>query len=387
MEILNKSKLKIAQVVCLLPPRAGGIAMVAHSYAEQLSKRGHDVTVFVPRHKSKDAKKRYKVKALIPPLKIGLGAIMPQLMWRLWKFDIVHFHYPLFGSSVFVALLKRLRGSKMKLVLTYHMDVNLTGWRKLYEMVCRSFFLDFILKAADKIIVSSEDYIENSRIQDYYFKNINKFEEIPFGVAKVFKPERKDVALLNKYGLSESDKIVMFVGGLGASHYFKGINYLVKAFTHIKDEQVKCLIVGNGNLKQHYERLTKRLKLEKRIKFTGYGEPEMMPKYFNLADVFILPSINNSEAFGIVLIEAMACGKPVIASNLKGVRSVVDTGINGLLVEPKNSRDIANKIDYFFENPDRLTKFGKNCLESVEKKYRWSVVIDKLEKIYYKLIK
>ena len=83
----------------------------------------------------------------------------------------------------------------------------------------------------------------------------------------------------------------------------------------------------------------------------------------------------------------MACGKPLIASNLKGVRSVVDVGINGILVEPKNSRDIANKINYLFQNPDKITSFGKSGLESVEKKYRWSVVTDKLEKIYYKLLK
>ena len=387
MESLNKSKLKIAQVVCLLPPRAGGIAMVAHSYAEQLIKRGHDVTVFVPKHKGQNSEKKYKVKTLFTPIKIGLGAILPQLLWRLWSFDIVHFHYPLFGSSVFVAILKKLRGSKMKLVLTYHMDVNLTGWRKVYEVLCRTFFLDFILSSADKIIVSSEDYVENSRIQDFYFKNIDKFAEIPFGVPKLFKPEQKDHELLKLHGLSADDKIVLFVGGLGASHYFKGVNFLIKAFSHIEDEQIKCLIVGGGNLKADFEKLSKRLGLEKQVKFSGYVEPSLMVKYFNLGDVFILPSINSSEAFGIVLIEAMACGKPLIASNLKGVRSVVDVGINGILVEPKNSRDIANKINYLFQNPDKITSFGKSGLESVEKKYRWSVVTDKLEKIYYKLLK
>lgn len=380
--------IKIAQVVCILPPEAGGIGMVAHSYADQLKRRDYDVTVFVPApRRDVKADKAYKVVTLWPWLRSGLGAVMPQLFWRLWSFDIIHFHYPLFGSAFIIACLKKIRGEKIKLIITYHMDVNLDGWRKAYENIFRKLLLKFILDQADRVIVSSEDYIENSRIQDYYFKNINKFIEVPFGVSRVFQPKEKDEALLAKYQLTKADKVVGFVGGLGNTHYFKGINFLIKAASFLPDQSIKILVIGGGNMQNDYERLAEKLNLADRVRFTGYAEKRLLVEHYNLCDIFVLPSINSSEAFGIVLIEAMACGKPVIASNLKGVRSVVDPGVNGLLVEPKNSRDLADKIKYLFDHPEKMKLFGESGLASVAVKYRWAVITDKLEAIYHKLLK
>jgi glycosyltransferase involved in cell wall biosynthesis len=380
---MNKENLKIAQVVCVLPPQAGGIGMVSHSYSDQLSKRGYSVTAFIPKIAGQDdSNKRYKVKHLTPLLRSGFGAVMPQLLWRLWNYDIINLHYPLFGSAFFVALLKKIRGTKVKLIINYHMDVNLSGWKRYYEKIARSIFIKFILDSADKIIISSEDYVENCQIQNYYFQNIEKFSEIPFGVSKKFKPLEKTENLLQKHGLSSSDKVVLFVGGLGTAHYFKGVNHLIKAFKLIDDENIKALIVGGGNLLENYKSLVNKLNLEKRIKFSGFVEKELIKEYFNLGDVLVLPSINSSEAFGIVLIEAMACGVPVLASNLKGVRSVVNPGINGLLIEPKNTRDIAEKIKYIMNDDATRKKFGKASIESVEKHYRWSIIIDKLEKLF-----
>lgn len=381
-----KKNFKIAQVVCHLPPDPGGIGMVAHSYADQMTERGYDVTVFVPRSKKNVAgDKSYKVVSLIPWLKAGLGAFMPQLLRQLWRFQIVHWHYPMLGSTLVACLLKQLKKEKVKLVVTYHMDVNLSGWKKIYEMIFQKLTLPCLLKHADKIIVSSADYIENSQIQHYYFSNIKKFEEIPFGVPRFYHPMEREAALMEKYGFTSDDKIAVFVGGLDSAHYFKGINYLIKAISLIDNPKVKALIVGEGNLRSNYEKLTEELHLTDRIKFTGYIDKQLIAQYYNLGDILVLPSINSSEAFGIVLIEAMACGKPVIASNLKGVRAVVDPGVNGLLVEPKNSRDLAEKIKYLVDNPEVMKKFGADGLETVERKYRWSVITDKLEKLYLDL--
>lgn len=375
--------MKIAHITCQLPPDAGGIGMVAHSYADQLFERGVNVILFVPssnRDLVKD--KRYPVKILIPWFKLGHGAFLPQLLWRLWNFDIVHLHYPFFGSAFVVALLKMIKKNKLKLILSYHMDVNLVGWRWLYEIITRKIFGDLMWKLADKIIVSSDDYAENSRLQKFYFRNINKFVELPFGVPKKFHPEKKNDDLLKKYGLTEADKVVGFVGGLDQAHYFKGVNVLIKAFSNIENKNIKALIVGSGNLVDDYKKLVEHLNLRERVKFAGFGDPVEMPANYNLFDIFVLPSINSSEAFGLVLIEAMACAKPVIASNLKGVRSVVDPGVNGLLIEPGNSRDIADKIKFLFEHEELMAKFSDQCLASVEKKYRWSIIIDQLEKVY-----
>lgn len=374
--------MKIAHVACHIPPDAGGIGMAAHSYADQLFERGHEVAFFVPRTKKNSAeRKRYSLKLLVPLMRIGLGAVMPQLFWRLSGFDIIHLHYPLLGSSLIVALRKRMF-PRTKLVITYHQDLNLRGWRKIYEKAGRRLFLNFILESADKIIVSSFDYIENSRIQKYYFTHVGKFAEIPFGVPRFYQPMPKDPELLKIHGLSIGDKVVLFVGSLGASHYFKGVNYLIRAISLIDDKSVKALIVGSGSLQKSYQKQAEDMHISDRVRFSGYVPADILPKYYNLGDIFVLPSINTNEAFGIVLIEAMACAKPVIASNLKGVRSVVDVGVNGLLVEPRNSKDIADKIMYLLGNPAMAAKMGKNCLDSVEKKYRWSGITDKLLEVY-----
>lgn len=386
---MSNQKLKIAQIVCVLPPYGGGIGMVAHAYADQLTEKGHEVTVFIPKNSGQKAnhkEKPYLVKELQPFGKIGLAAVLPSLIWHLWKFDIIHFHFPFYGSSHFATLVKKLRGEKTKLVLTYHMDNEGTGFRKAFFNYYKNFVAPFVLKNADKIIVSSDDYIEHSDIQEYYYNHVDKFIEIPFGVPRKFKPMPKDTTLLEKHGLNHNDFIALIVGGLDSAHFFKGINFLIKAIDQIENKNIKALIVGSGNLKPMYEKKVKEMDLENRVKFAGYVKSDELVKYFNLADVFTLPSINKAEAFGIVLLEAMSCGKPLIASNLKGVRTVVDQGINGLLVEPKNSQDLASKIEYLFNNPEKIKEFGQRGLETVEKKYRWSIVADKLEKVYLDLI-
>ena len=92
------------------------------------------------------------------------------------------------------------------------------------------------------------------------------------------------------------------------------------------------------------------------------------------------------EAFGLVLVEAMATGKPVIASNLPGVRTVVNNGKDGFLVEPKNVEDLTLKIQYLLENEEVRKKFGREGREKVEEKYLWEKIGEKLESVYYKVV-
>lgn len=380
--------MKIAQVVCTLPPYGGGIGVVAHYYSHELSLLGHDVYVFKPKpHKIKklDQENNYTVNELRPIIEVGHAAFLPQLLWRLRKFDVVHLHFPFLGAGIFVYLLKKIRRHKMTFVLSYHMDLVGNGYRKSFFKMYNKFFLQRIVKAADKVIVAATDYTENSNIRDYYLSHKDKFEEIPFGVRAAFKPEAKNPSLLKKYGIKFEDKIIGFVGGLDAAHYFKGVDQLIVALSRIDDPQVKAVIVGDGNFKKRYLELATQLGIADRVIFAGYVSAEILPDYYNLFDLFILPSIDQSEAFGLVLIEAMACGKPCIASNLKGVRSVVVPGLNGILIEPKNPADIVAKINHFLENPALMEQFGRNGQELVEKKYRWPIVVRSLNDVYKRL--
>jgi glycosyltransferase involved in cell wall biosynthesis len=144
-------------------------------------------------------------------------------------------------------------------------------------------------------------------------------------------------------------------------------------------------VAGEGNLKKEYMKRAKDLGLADRIYFPGYVEKDILPEHYNLADLFVLPSIDKSEAFGIVLIEALASGTPVVASNLKGVRTVVDSGRTGLLFQPRNPRDIAEKAKLILENPKLYEQFTKNAQSIANKKYRWPKIVAKLNEIYKNL--
>ncbi|MFA6536837.1 MAG: glycosyltransferase family 4 protein [Patescibacteria group bacterium] len=383
---MNNNNLKIAEVVCLFPPQVGGIGMVAHNHARGLTANGFAVTVFAPKCEQDLKKdKTYKVEALWPLIKKGFAAVLPQLFWRLRKFDIVHLHYPFFGSSLITALAKKFWKNRFKLVITYHQDVSLKGFANIYEKLGRKFFLKWILNQADKIIISSEDYVVHSHIQEYYLKNIGRFMELPFSVDCRFCPQKKEEILLKKYNLRSEDKVILFVGGLDSAHYFKGVNFLIKAFAKVENPNAKCLIVGKGNMRKEYEKMVRDMNLQEKIIFAGYVNDKDLPCYYNLGDIFILPSINKNEAFGIVLIEAMASGLSLIASNLKGVRRVVNPGVNGLLVEPKNSDDLADKINYLLKNPQLMQQFSELGQKIVAEKYRPEVVTKKLIEIYNNL--
>jgi glycosyltransferase involved in cell wall biosynthesis len=375
--------MKIAQVVCTLPPYGGGIGVVAHHYAEEMVKQGHDVTVFTTRHRVKtNFTHPYKVIWLWPWLRYGNAAALPQLLWRIRKYDVVHLHFPFFGAAFFVYLLKILRGKKMKLVVSYHMDVVGHGLFKNIFGFYNKHILETILRRADLVVAASFDYIEGANIADYFFEHRDKFVEIPFGVSDRYRPDRKNPSLLKKYKISDDDKIIGFVGTLDAAHYFKGVNILLMAISKIPNPRVKALIVGDGNLKGKYQKQAMALGIADRVIFSGYVTNDLLPEHYNLFDLSVLPSVDKSEAFGLVLLEAMACGKPLIASNLKGVRSVVIPGQNGLLIEPKNPQDLVDKITYILDNPKLKTQFSLNGINLVNTKYRWPIIANSLLQVY-----
>ena len=122
--------------------------------------------------------------------------------------------------------------------------------------------------------------------------------------------------------------------------------------------------------------------LSKKIIFTGYIPDNELVDYYNLCDIFVLPSIDKSEAFGMVLLEAMACAKPVIATDLAGVRQVVEKKVNGLLVKPKNATHLAEQINFLLNHPDVARQYGQAGRQKVVGSYGWQTIADKLLEIY-----
>jgi len=390
--------MRIAQIICRFKPYKGGMGNMAYDYSLGLAKLGHQVTVFTPLFNEKDKEFKssdFEIKRLIPFGKFGNGAFLPQLFWYLKGFDIIHLHYPFFGAAEIVWFLKLLRGKKMKLVITYHMDVMGGIFLKTFFKFHTKFIMPAIIKSADKVIVTSFDYAQNSNIKELVKNNPEKFIEIPPSVDLTrFFPLAKDKELLYKYSVHpEFDKVLLFVGALDKAHYFKGINFLISSFKvldHAIDPaaayRIKLLIVGQGNLKNRYQSQVAEAGLQEKIIFADSVSDLDLPKYYNLADAIVLPSIDRSEAFGITLIEAMACAKPVVAANLPGVRSVVENGVNGFIFEIKQEGDLANRVNKLFSDKTLNEKMGQAGRQKAERFYNWDILIKKLENIYKEVL-
>lgn len=394
--------MKIAQIVCRFKPYKAGIGNVAYSNALGLAKLGHQVTVFTPLYNNKDASYAsadFKIVRLRPWLKFGNAGFLPQLFWKLKSYDIIHLHYPFFGGAEVVWLLKKIKKNKMPLVITYHHDIVGGKFLKLFFNFHNKYLLPRIIKSADKVIVTTFDYAQNSNISKLIRDYPEKFIEIPLSVdLHKFSPGLKDADLAVKYGLNPGqDKVLLFVGALDKAHYFKGIDFLIKSFNVLDYSgcnekcgyQIKLLIIGDGELKPVYEKQVLDMGLQNKIIFCGQISDDDLARHYNLADAVILPSIDKSEAFGIVLIEAMACAKPVIAANLAGVRSVFTNNISGCVFEVGQEGDLANCVNKLFSNDSLRNQMGLAARQLCEQKYSQDILSKKLEDAYnsYKITK
>lgn len=370
--------MKIALITCVFPPYNGGMANVAFNFSRLSAANGNEVTVYTPDYNKKyESFKGFEVFYLKPFLKYGNAALLLQLIFKLRKYDIVYLQYPFFGGAEVVWFLKLMR-AKFKLFIHYHMDTDDLGlFAKIFSLPS-VLILKSLFKQADAVTCATFDYIKNSRIKDIYFKSKDKFYEIPFGVdLDEFKPREKE--------WNKNEKVILFVGGLDKAHYFKGIPVLLNAAKKIKNKNFKLKIVGDGELRSEYIKISKELLIDDKVEFLNNISNSELPEIYRSADLFVLPSINNHEAFGIVLLEAMASGVPVLASNLPGVRSVFLDGVHGMLVEPNNVNDLSQKIELLISDEEKLKLMGENAYVLVREKYDWNVIGRKLNHLYVKV--
>jgi len=374
--------MKIAQIVCAYPPYAGGIGNSAHQIARLLGDE-HAITNYTP-------------QTLKPWLKYGHGAFLPQLLFHLGKFDYIYLHYPFFGAAEIVWLYKIL-GGKSKLIIHYHMDVkNLSLIAKVLSCPSR-LIRNQLFNQAEIIISASLDYVKSSQIKKYYSQNPDRFREIPFGLdLQKFQPKEINqkpkniimakaiemVNLINEKFIKKNKLNLLFVGGLDDAHYFKGVAVLLSALSELDRNNWQLKIVGDGNKRQSFENLSSNLNIRNQITFAGKINNSDLIKAYQEADLLILPSINSNEAFGIVIIEALACGVPVIASDLPGVRSVFTNSQEGLLCRPNDSHDLKDKLQFILDHEEKRKEMSQAARRLAEKKYDELRVGEKLKQLF-----
>ena len=200
--------------------------------------------------------------------------------------------------------------------------------------------------------------------------NIDKFVHSDAGAKEVDKK-------LNLHG----KPVVVFAGKLTK---YKGVEYLIGAAKNIHGEVV---ILGDGPERQNLEEKTKALGLTN-VHFVGHlgaGVKKLVP-YYSRADVFVAPSIWD-EPLGLVILESMACGTPVVVTRKGGIPLAVKEGYNGFFVRPRNSAEIVAKVNKLLDNTDLRMKMGQNARKSVEEKFSWTLISEKFEQCYIKYAK
>jgi rhamnosyl/mannosyltransferase len=278
--------------------------------------------------------------------------VCPGLVRRIResRADIVHVHWP--HPTALLAYLAS--GHAGRLVLTYHSDVvrqRILG-RLFWPALRRA------LERADAVIVASPNYVESSNV-------LQKFEAkcrvIPFGIP-LAQFDRADAAEVSRLRARFGPRVILAVGRL---IYYKGFEHLVRA---MKDVDGHLVIVGEGPLRGALEREAESAGVVGRVTLLGHVE-DVTP-FYHAADVFALPSVARSEAFGIVQLEAMACRKPVVNTRLdSGVTYVSVDGVTGLTVPPANSDALAAALNQLLEDPALRTRYGRAARARVEREF------------------
>jgi glycosyltransferase involved in cell wall biosynthesis len=352
--------MRIAVVVSTFPPYKGGMGNVARFHADALRAAGHDVTVFAP-----DLGAR-------PLFRIGNAACIPQLWWKLRGFEAVELHYPFFGGAEWVWLWKKTFGRRTKLVVMYHMDTVGRGAIGLVFRLYRAVFLKRVLAAADAIVTASRDYLGSS--QAAAFAVDPRVVEIPLAAdAAKFHP-----------AVARDPNRALFVGGLDRAHYFKGVDILLEAFARAAADvaEARLTIIGDGDLRPKYEARAKLLGVEDRVEFAGALDDASLADRYRSAAFLVLPSIDRSEAFGLVTVEAALSGTPAVVSDLPGVRGVIEDGRTGLLTEPGNAAALSEAMRALFLDPALAAEMGRAARARALERYASEAVSAKLLAVF-----
>ena len=289
---------------------------------------------------------RFQSAPVCPSMPIWLKKLDP---------DILHFHLPC-PTGVISYFLAKPKG---KVIVTYHSDIVRQRWTMgIYGPLLVKF-----LNRANCIIATSPNYIDSSPLLK---KFKNKCVVISHGVdTDTFRPYPTE----NEY--------ILFVGKL---RYYKGLTYLIKAMPDIK---TKLLIIGTGNEERRLKNLAVKLGLQSKIGFLGNVSEQKLSEYYQNCSIFVLPSIYRSEAFGIVQLEAMACGKPVVSTKLDtGVPWVNKDSVTGFVVPPKNSLALADAINSLLKDSKLRRNMGRNGRERVEKEFNKKLMIKRTADVY-----
>lgn len=294
------------------------------------------------------------------------------------KPDIFHIHGN--KSALVGRFAARLSGLSMVTIVTVH-NFLVYQEKGLLKRILASWAERVLARWTDLIIAVSEG-LKQSLVSVEGIP-AGKIVVIPNGISlKENKDYKVDEGLKKSLGIGEGDTIV---GTIGRLVWWKGHKVLIEAASLLLEKypKLKVIIVGDGPFREELEQKIKQLKLEERIKLLGFVDD--IGPYLSLFDVFTLPSLK--EPFGIVLLEAMAAKKPIIATRAGGVPEIIEDGKTGILVEPSNSKELAKAIDTAVSDNSLMKRFVEKAYRVVLEKFTIETMVERTKEVYSDCLK
>jgi phosphatidylinositol alpha-mannosyltransferase len=350
----------------------GGVTRHITHLAEEFQRRGHEVHIIAPSTNGAETCSPVPFHRLGTPVSVHTNgsvariSLGPRLSSELKQilasgaFDIVHLHEPLLPALPLAVL----RASRAANVGTFH------AYRQSHVayFYAKPILRYFFSKLHGRIAVSecARDFVAETFPADYRI--------IPNGI----DPERFERPAPPIDWMQDGWVNVLFVGRLEKR---KGLSYLIRAWGNVRREfpNARLVVVGAGRALEHYRTFVRSRGTDD-IVFTGEVSDEDLPRYYQSADIFCAPS-TGQESFGIVLLEAMAAGKPIVSTDIQGYRDVVTHGQEGLLVPPRDSEALAGALIHLLADPDLRARLGAEGRRTAQR-YSWGRVADEVLDFY-----
>ena len=371
-------KLKIG-ITCY--PTVGGSGVIATELGKMLAERGHEIhfiTSSVPFRLNKIYPTVFFHEVEVnnysvfqyPPYDIALASKMADVI-KEEKLDVLHVHYAI-PHAVCAVLARDMCGENIGIVTTLHgTDISVLGEDSTLQQsikygIDRS---DIVTTVSDALKVETYERIETTKPIETIYNFVDE---------EVFHP-MDGSKLKREFGIREDERVLIHISNF---RKIKNIPDIIDAFMKVREAMpAKLLLVGDGPEKHRVMDKLRDMPYKSDVLFLG--KQENIAELFSISDLKLL--LSEKESFGLVLLEAMACGVPGIGTNIGGIPEVIEHGTNGYLVELGDVDAVAQYAIELLSDEDKLTQFRMNALDTVQTKFKSEKIIEQYEKIYEKL--